>query len=162
MSLEEDRFVRHFAHLGHTDERKVRELYASIEDKDLVDKVLSRYGEHPTQHLPQPNLASYRYSVPAWLHVEMFLGGALTLTIASLSKKFSGTGGGAIIMFSASGGTFHYNDLNDLQNNSDWNGNFVSVFSNVNMIRGGIYAAYAGGGLGGVGLSGGSGYWSST
>ena len=92
----------------------------------------------------------------------MFLGGSLTLTIPSLSKKFAGTGGGAIIIFSASGGTFFYNNPDDLQNNSDWNGNFVSVYSNVNMIRGGIYATYSGGGIGGVGLSGGSGNWSST
>jgi hypothetical protein len=161
MAHEEDRFIRHFVHLGHTDERQVRELYASIEDKDLVDKVLTQYGKPPAQQLPQPNLASYKYAVPAWLHVEAFFGVLVTLTVSSLTKKYVGKGGGVIIVFAASGGTFYYNDPNDLKDNSDWQGNFVSVYSNLNLIRGGVYATFSGGGIPGLGVSGGWGNWSS-
>jgi hypothetical protein len=162
MSREEDRFIRHFVHLGHTDEQQITELYASIEDKGLVDKVLTQYGEPPTQHVQQPNLSSYKYAVPALLSINAFFSVNVTLSIPSLSKKYVGKGGGLIIVYAVSGGTFYYNDPNDLNNNSDWNGNFVSVYSNLNLIRGGVYATFSGGGIPGLGVSGGWGNWSAT
>lgn len=160
MAGEEDKFVRHFSRLGHaTGESELRNFYKSIKDKSLVDKVLAQYGEPATQGVPQPNLASYKYSVGANLRVLASFQVHVELHIPSMSKVFSGDGGGALVGIGVSGGTLYYNDPNDLNGHSDWNANFVSVYANLNLIRNGVYATFSGGGIPLIGLSGGSGKW---
>jgi hypothetical protein len=160
MAGEEDKFVRHFSRLGHaTGESELRNFYKSIKDKSLVDKVLAQYGEPATQGVPQPNLASYKYSVGANLRVLASFEVHVELHIPSMSKVFSGDGGGALVGIGVSGGTLYYNDPNDLSGNSDWNANFFSVYANLNLIRNGVYATFSGGGIPLIGASGGSGKW---
>jgi hypothetical protein len=160
MTREEDKFVSHFRRLGHSGDGELRDFYTSIEDKSLIDKVLAQYGEPPAQDVHQPNLASYKYSVAAWMHVEAVFGVLVTIKVPSLSKQFVGKGGGVLIAFGVSGGTLYYNDPDDLKNGSQWNANFLSVYANCNLFRNGsTYATYSGGGIPAIGLSGGSGDW---
>jgi hypothetical protein len=158
MASEQERFIRHFRNLGHPDgDQQLADRYNSIQDKSLVDKVLAQYGDPPGQGLAQPNLSSYKYTAYASLYVSAFFGMEILLSVSSLSRSFKGNGGGVVFGFGGSGGTLYYNNVDDLTGDSHWNGNFVSLYSNVNFIRdGSVYATFSGGGSPLIGVSGGT------
>lgn len=144
----------------HASEEELKKLYESIEEKNSIDTLIKKYGESSKQKFDQPNLASFKYSVPANLRVMATFETYVELHVPALGLVYSGKGGGLLVGLGVSGGTLYYNDQKDLSGKSDFNANFLSAYANCNLIRGGVYATYQGGGIPMIGVSGGSGKWS--
>ena len=141
-------------------EEELKNLYDSIEEKSSIDALVNKYGAASKQTFDQPNIASFKYSVNANLRVMATFATYVELHIPAFGLVYSGKGGGVLLGVGVSDGTLYYNDQKDLSGKSDFNANFLSAYANCNLIRGGVYATYQGGGVPMIGVTGGSGKWS--